>query len=110
MLKLIKSIGGKNFLLNKWDAGSYVEEIKKQLDTIYKKILLYFIDSNYLFTTNEDKKKIMQALRHFDEVGISNELWEELYNLKDYEYFYISMSDEKDIAKIYVEYHIEETL
>lgn len=36
---------------------------------------------------NKLKKRVMQALRHFDEVGVCNEIWEALDQINNFDYF-----------------------
>lgn len=90
MLSLIYYKNGGNIVVNTWDAQNYIDNIVNTPDTVQKITLLEFVNGNYYYDL-KSKKKIMQSLRHFDEIGISNELWEELDNMpSDTEYFYIT--------------------
>lgn len=88
ILKLWKIKKNALTKLGEWGCN-YQDEIESQPDSIYKKIVKDFICGNYKFNFLS-RKKISQALRHFDEIGISNELWDCLQDLEDYDFFFIS--------------------
>lgn len=88
ILKLWKIKNNDLTKLGEW-VCDYQEEIEAQPDSIYKRIIKDFICGQYQFNFLS-RKKISQALRHFDEVGISNELWDCLQDLEDYDFFFIS--------------------
>ena len=68
------NVENKYTIMFKYDIN-YLNELNAKPNSIYKTILLDFLTPKYIYDY-KDKKKIMQCLRHFDEVGISNELWE----------------------------------
>ena len=88
VLKLWKIKKNDLTKLGEW-VCDYQDEIESQPDSIYKRIVKDFICGQYQFNFLS-QKKISQSLRHFDEVGISNELWDCLQDLGDYDFFFIS--------------------
>lgn len=52
----------------------------------------------------------MQALRHFDEVGVCNEIWEVLDSLNEYDYFcfFNPDIDDESCTEFDLIYNIEE--
>ena len=81
-------------ILSNQENGFVIIRLRQNLnpDSIYKRIVRDFICGQYQFNFLS-RKKISQALRHFDEVGISNELWDCLQDLGDYDFFFISLNN-----------------
>lgn len=52
----------------------------------------------------------MQALRHFDEVGVCNDIWEALESLNEYDYFcfFNPDIDDEPCTEFDLIYNIEE--
>jgi hypothetical protein len=93
-IQLIKCKDGISNIENWWEAPNYIKDINSVSNSdkiIAKNILLKFLINGYAYD-NRSKKRIMQSLRHFDEIGISNEIYECLENLNDFDYFYISFN------------------
>lgn len=95
VLKLWKIKKNNLTKLGEWFC-SYQDEIESQPDSIYKGIIRDFVCGNYQFNFLS-REKISQALRYFDEVGISNELWNCLQDLGDYDFFFISNNNSAPI-------------
>lgn len=103
-LKLWKIKDNDLTKLGEWFCN-YYKEIENQPDSIYKKIVLDFISGQYRFNSLS-QKKISQSLRHFDEVGISNELWDCLDDMEDYDYFFISRGNSSPLEIKIIEENI----
>lgn len=71
----------------------YLNELNTKPTSKYRNIILDFFNSEFMYKY-EDKKKIMQCLRHFDEVSISNNIYEDLDLIpKSCDYFLICGSE-----------------
>lgn len=103
LLKLFFNINGSNNQIGCWDDTITVSQLKKLPQTLERDIVLTFLEERYLLYSLESKKRIMQALRHFDEVGICNDLWEGLDMISSANYFYLSGNQElpSDCTLIY---------
>ena len=84
MTKLLHYSNNKYYILGEWELTSTIKQLEKLPKTLNRDIILNFLNSKYLYSFHI-KKRLMQALRHFDEVGVCNEIWEALDSLTETE-------------------------
>ena len=92
------NVENKYTTIFKYDVN-YLNELNAKTNSIYKTILLDFLIPKYIYDY-KDKKKIMQCLRHFDEVGVSNELWEAMDSIPINYSFFTLLEENSDNIKI----------
>ena len=77
MTKLLfgKSINDLN-LYDELNLISTINQLSKMPDSENKEIVMKLMTHSDIIYPTSDKKRIMQALRNFDEIGRCNEIWE----------------------------------
>ena len=88
MIKLIYKNNNYYNIKNEWDDNITLSQLKSLPKNLNRTIIINFFESGMAYSF-QVKKRLMQALRNCDEIGICNELWESLDSLTEFDYFFL---------------------